>query len=238
MKTKYIDPVSDAFRNAVREDVVHMKKFLVDYYTSDNNSNLVYSQFDDTFYPKSQIDLDHYPLSFITLRDDFLSEMKLTKDDVKCIQQLRGRSRNWIIEDKSFRNQWKLYHWKHAHFRLLSRVKNELMGNHQNSATEDTNELTIHFGRYKGKTYEYVYTNHPSYCEWVLEQDGVSRIFKDFQHWIQEQSQSESSSPANVQEFKQDEHIQSKTDEFEGVGMLSRCYRSLGSWLTWFCRRT
>lgn len=43
----------------------------------------------------------------------------------------------------------------------------------------------IRFGKYKGKTYEEVQYNNPSYCDWVLSQSGSQNSdFKQFQDWL------------------------------------------------------
>lgn len=43
---------------------------------------------------------------------------------------------------------------------------------------------TLGFGKYYGKTFEYVYVNCHSYCKWVSAQDPHTFSMYDFQQYI------------------------------------------------------
>ena len=47
----------------------------------------------------------------------------------------------------------------------------------------DKNILT--FGKYKGKTFEEVFEEHPDYCDWILTQTTPrNKGFKNFYNWL------------------------------------------------------
>ena len=45
---------------------------------------------------------------------------------------------------------------------------------------------TLTFGRHSGSTYQYVYDNHPEYCQWILSNHSHYREYNQFKKWLLE----------------------------------------------------
>ena len=48
----------------------------------------------------------------------------------------------------------------------------------------DSQQNTLTFGKYSGKTFDYVKQTDVSYCNWVLEQIGSGGKMLQFQQWL------------------------------------------------------
>jgi len=52
----------------------------------------------------------------------------------------------------------------------------------------ETNQNIITFGKYVGKSFEFVKQNDVSYCNWVLQQIGTGGKMQQFQLWLKTKS--------------------------------------------------
>lgn len=72
--------------------------------------------------------VDHYPVAFSTILNEFLSPRNIAWQDVEAIQDDTGR---FICRDRKFAGEWLTFHDSKASFRLLCRACNSRNGNYQ-----------------------------------------------------------------------------------------------------------
>jgi hypothetical protein len=52
----------------------------------------------------------------------------------------------------------------------------------------NTSQTLITFGKYNGKTYEFVLKTDVAYCNWVLKQMNVGKQMLELQNWLRTKS--------------------------------------------------
>ena len=118
--------VIDAFRKSVAFQTVGEKRRLIRETLSDDG---IWSDADNEHIHPEDCHLDHYPLSFRTILDNFLREENLLISEIELTKnQFTAEIKNYTI-----RSKWHDYHKEHAQYRLISADLNIKLGNHQKS---------------------------------------------------------------------------------------------------------
>ena len=104
-KKNLLKDLKEAFRKDIGIQIIHFK------INSEYICNLCEKKC-----CKGETETDHYPVSFITLFNDFMKDKRPQNIEIHQVGTLGIR---WSIKDKALRSQWQEYHKKHAILREL-----------------------------------------------------------------------------------------------------------------------
>ena len=115
--------VVKAFREAIADQVFSEKQWHLKAYA--NNDGTVYSPVEQQNFKPKEMALDHWPVSFATLLEDFMAVMGYEFSAIEVTSDRIPR-----LTDDALLKDWQNYHQENACYRLISAKLNSNLGRH------------------------------------------------------------------------------------------------------------